>query len=155
MMALVACLERSVLLRAVPLSCMTLDYSMCVTTACRGHPEHVGTTLRHHQYSEHDAELNRSQRSHLLPTVTTPLWLCASLQAHFCDETQKGGMRQPKDGLRTPPGCPPHHFLPPCGADDHGEGWSRVWEGGEISKGRQQGFKERCCTSFSKQGSRR
>ena len=81
-----------------------------ITAACRGHPEHTGTMLRQHQYSEHDAELNRSQGSHFIPTVTTLLWPCASLQAHFCDGMQKGGIRQSRDGLRTPLGCSTCHF---------------------------------------------
>lgn len=89
-------------------------------------PERIGTGLWQHQCSENDAELNESQRNHFIPTVPTLLGPCASLRAYFWDEMQTGGMKQPRDGPRTPLGYPPHHIpaSPQCWCD--GEGWSTV-----------------------------
>lgn len=133
-------------LRVASLPRTTLDYSLCVTSglvfhsyavllhttiACRGHPEHIGTTLRQHHYSEHDAELNGSQRTHLIPIVTTLLWLCASLQAQTCDEMQQGSTRPPRVGLGAPLGYPPCHFLP-------SPQWWQSWGGLEQSLGKEE-----------------
>lgn len=68
--------------------------------------------------------------SHLIPGVAP---------ARTSDEMQLGKMRQPRAGLRTSLDT----SLPPCSAGDHGEAGTESGQDREISKGKEQGFKER------------